>query len=107
MKPTPAYLALDGQCLPQGHLSSGLIRHAALRGIGGFAEDMSSGEDLDFHNRLIEAEIKIELVDIDGLIYRRHGTNITNDPRMIESGVLLMLRRKLERARSRGNAGRQ
>jgi glycosyltransferase involved in cell wall biosynthesis len=89
----------------QGHhapwlIGSGLFRRRLLERIGGFAEDMQQGEDLDFHQRLVEAEMRVRLCEIPGLVRRHHDTNTTNDQTMAEPWRLDVLRRKLARAKA-------
>ena len=95
------YDAADGKFIPKGVLGTGLFRLGLVRRVGGFAEDMQHAEDVDFYNRLDEAGMRVELIDVDALIYRRHGTNATNDQSSVKRGFLKMLRRKLARARAR------
>jgi hypothetical protein len=62
---------------------------------------MLHGEDIDFVNKLKERGIEFELMDVDGLIYRRHATNITNDRKALHQGLVEAIRRKLARARTK------
>jgi glycosyltransferase involved in cell wall biosynthesis len=97
--PSAAYLAADGKFPQAGSVCCGLYRRRILDRIGGFAEDMRFGEDADYNMRLIEAGIRIELCEIDSLVYRRHGSNMTNDKKALRDGFFDMVRRKLARAR--------
>jgi glycosyltransferase involved in cell wall biosynthesis len=94
------YEAADGQFVPHG-LWSGLFRHRVLKQIDGFAEDMTAAEDIDYLNRLNEAGMRSQLIDVESLIYRRHAANATNDAATVQRGLAEMLRRKLARARAR------
>jgi hypothetical protein len=62
---------------------------------------MLQGEDIDFVNKLKEHGMQHELMDVDGLIYRRHATNITNDRKALQQGLVEAIRRKLARARTK------
>ena len=89
----------------QGHhapwlVGSGLFRRRLLERIGGFAEDMQQGEDLDFHQRLVEAGMRVGLCEVPGLVRRHHDTNTTNDRTLAEPWRLDVLRRKLARVKA-------
>jgi glycosyltransferase involved in cell wall biosynthesis len=89
----------------QGHhapwlVGSGLFRRRLPERIAGFAEDMQQGEDLDFHQRLVEAGMRARLCEVPGLIRRHHDTNTTNDLTLAEPLRLEVLRRKLARAKA-------
>ena len=89
----------------QGHhapwlVGSGLFRRRLIEGIGGFAEDMQQGEDLDFHQRLVEAGMRTRLCEVPGLVRRHHDANTTNDLTLAEPWRLDVLRRKLARAKA-------
>jgi glycosyltransferase involved in cell wall biosynthesis len=87
-------------------IGSGLYRRALLDRIGGFAEDMHIGEDVDFYLRLKEAGARLQLCEVPGLIRRHHDTNVTNDLDRAEPSRLNVLRRKLARARTSTDAKR-
>jgi glycosyltransferase involved in cell wall biosynthesis len=94
----------SGQARVEGHhawwlVGSGLYRRRLIERIGGFAEDMPAGEDVDFHLRLREAGLRWQLCDSIGLIRRLHGANATNDPAVAVPARLQVLRRSLSRAR--------
>jgi glycosyltransferase involved in cell wall biosynthesis len=95
------YERFEGQHLKDANMGAGLFRHSIIRRAGEFAEDMLLGEDIDFVNKLKERGIQFELMDIDGLIYRRHTTNITNDRKALQQGLVEAIRRKLARARTK------
>jgi glycosyltransferase involved in cell wall biosynthesis len=93
--PTKA-LEMDGRHI--GWLvGSGLYRRDLVFGVGGFCEQMPLGEDVDFSQRLLEAGLVPFLCEIDGLVYRRHETNITNDSDAVRAAQFDVLRRKLAR----------
>ncbi len=64
---------------------------------------MKFAEDSDFFMRLTERNYRVALCDVDALIYRRHGSNATNDRTGAENGALQLMRRR--RARSRQETG--
>ncbi|HEX4271210.1 MAG TPA: glycosyltransferase family A protein [Rhizomicrobium sp.] len=82
-------------------VGSGLFRRTITRDVGGFCEDMPVGEDGDFHLRLCEAGLEPLLCEAEGLVYRRHETNITNDSEAVRRGLADLFRRKLARQASR------
>jgi glycosyltransferase involved in cell wall biosynthesis len=86
----------DGKhiCLQIG---SGLYRRTALDRVVGFDESLKTGEDVDYFVRLSEAGMTTLDCDVDGLVYRRHRDNLTNDPRVMKQGLLPMIRRRLAR----------
>jgi glycosyltransferase involved in cell wall biosynthesis len=95
------YTRLDGRHMKDGTMGACLFRSSIIRRAGEFPEDMIHAEDIDFINKLKECEMQIELMDIDGLIYRRHATNITNDRIAVRQAFFEALRRKTARARTR------
>jgi glycosyltransferase involved in cell wall biosynthesis len=96
-------LALDGRHVPGPNLGAALFRSCILRRIGGFDESLRFGEDVDYFERLREAGMHFSLCDIDGLIYRRHTTNCTNDQLAVLNSAFDVMRRKIARSgRSKG-----
>jgi glycosyltransferase involved in cell wall biosynthesis len=95
------YAVADGRFAAAACLPTGLFRHGLATSVGGFAEDMETGEDIDFFNRLQESGMVLDLIDRESLIYRRHASNTTNDRALVRRGFMEMLRRKLGRARVR------
>ena len=93
-------LDLNGRHVPGPNLGTGLFRSHFLRLIGGFDESLRFGEDVDYFFRLQERGMQIALCDIDGLIYRRHATNCTDDQRAVQNSVFDVIHRKMARARS-------
>ena len=100
------YEALDGRHLMDANMGACLFRHSIIRRAGDFAEDMLLAEDVDFVNKLKECGMQSESMDIDGLIYRRHATNVTNDKKAAQQSLLEAVRRKLARARARPASAR-
>jgi glycosyltransferase involved in cell wall biosynthesis len=87
-------------------VGSGLYRRHLLERIGGFAEDLTEGEDVDLHLRLLEAGMRIGLCVATSLIRRHHDANTIDDPAEAESQRLDILRRKLARKKA-STAARQ
>jgi glycosyltransferase involved in cell wall biosynthesis len=102
--PWPWILNLDGRHAPGPNLGTGLFRHSVLREVGGFDTSLRFGEDIDYFLRLREMGMKIALCEVDGLIYRRHAMNCTNDLQAVQQSVFDVIKRKMARAgRVRGN----
>jgi len=91
-------LDLDGRHVPGPNLGTGLFRGRLLRRIGGFDETLRFGEDLDYFLRLREMGMKISLCDVDGLIYRRHATNCTDNQLAVRKSVFDVMKRSMARA---------
>jgi glycosyltransferase involved in cell wall biosynthesis len=85
-------------------ICSGLYRRSLLERVGGFADDMKIGEDVDLYLRLVEVGMRFHLCEVPGLIRRHHDANATNDLAGLEPARLAILRRKLARARASANA---
>lgn len=92
-------LDLDGRHVPGPNLGTGLFRSRLLRRIDGFDESLRFGEDLDYFLRLREAGMRIALCDVDGLVYRRHATNCTDDQKAVRNSVFDVMSRRIARAR--------
>jgi glycosyltransferase involved in cell wall biosynthesis len=90
----------DGRHVPGPNLGTALFRRNVLSKISGFDETLHFGEDLDYFDRLREAGMRFALCDIDGLIYRRHATNCTNDQRAAQQSVFDVIKRKRARTKS-------
>ena len=100
-EPDPVYQPLDGVISDKVLLGPFLFRAAAIRALGRFDEAMRMGEDTDFLFRLRDTGAALVTWDGDGLIYRRHATNMTRDNRAVSSAVLQNLARHLARRRGR------
>jgi glycosyltransferase involved in cell wall biosynthesis len=88
---------LDASHDPNANLGTGLFRSNVLRRMGGFDETLRLGEDIYYFERLREAEIRFNVCDVDGLIYRRHMTNCTNDPPAVQDSFFDVITRKMAR----------
>jgi glycosyltransferase involved in cell wall biosynthesis len=94
-------LDLDGRHVPGPNLGTGLFRNRVLRRIGGFDESLRFGEDMDYFLRLQEIGMQIALCDVDGLIYRRHATNCTDDQLAVQNSVFDVIKRRMARVARR------
>ena len=86
--------------LPAISLCSSLFRRRLVDQLGGFAETLRFGEDIDFLLRLTELNCRVARVDSDTLIYRRHNANTTLDDVGVEDGFMQVLRQRRLRMRS-------
>lgn len=59
-------------------LWSCLYRRQLIERVGFFNERLRFGEDVEYYWRLVRAGMRPVFCDVDGLIYRRHGSNATN-----------------------------
>jgi glycosyltransferase involved in cell wall biosynthesis len=92
---------LDNDNLIPLFIWTGLYRKTFLDRVGGFAEDVSLGEDTDFSLRLMEAGMRWRICDVDAISYRRHGRNVSNDHANLRAAQFNVLARKIARARAR------
>lgn len=83
-------------------LGAALFRRSLLERFGGLAEDMRYGEDVDLFLRMVEEEVPHFIEDEVAVFYRRHDTNVTNDPARTKSGMIDAIRRSLLRRRQSG-----
>jgi glycosyltransferase involved in cell wall biosynthesis len=93
-------LDLHGRHVPGPSVGTALFRSRILRRIDGFDESLQFGEDMDYFLRLREMGMQISLCDVDGLIYRRHATNCTDNQLAVRKSVFDVMRRSIARARS-------
>jgi glycosyltransferase involved in cell wall biosynthesis len=91
---------MDNRHIPGPNLGTGLFRRTVLTKIAGFDESLRFGEDVDYFFRLQETGMRIAHCDVDGLIYRRHATNCTNDQLAVQNSVFDVIQRKMARARN-------
>ena len=89
-------LDLDGRHVLGPNLGTALFRSRFLRRIGGFDESLRFGEDVDYFLRLQEAGMHISLCDTDGLIYRRHASNCTDDQLAVNNSIFDVIKRRGE-----------
>jgi glycosyltransferase involved in cell wall biosynthesis len=94
-------LDMDGRHVPGINLGTALFRGSELRKVDGFDECLSFGEDFDYFDRLRDSGVRVGLCDVDGLIYRRHATNCTNNQRAVQNSIFDVIRRKRSRVHDR------
>lgn len=85
-------------------LSCALFRRSLLEQIGGVAEDMHYGEDVDLYLRMLEGGAVTVKDDGVGVHYRRHSDNVTNNVARTRAGFMDAIRRSLARRRIGGGA---
>ena len=98
--PSPSLMAANGLFPQCGLVTCGLYRRRILDRLDGFTERLNRVEDVDYNLRLMEVGMRTELCEIDALIYRRHGENLTNDRAAVRDEFFKMLRHKLARRMS-------
>ena len=86
---------LDAQHM-ESNICSALYRTECVRGSGGFSEAMLLGEDTDLQLRLMRLGLNPMRCDGDSLIYRRHGSNATNDIAAVNRALIAVARRVSE-----------
>jgi glycosyltransferase involved in cell wall biosynthesis len=99
---TPGAEPLWREVLPAHVPGAMLMRRAALDRVGGFSNEMSIGDTIDFYIRAREQALS-ELVLPDVVLYRRiHGQNLSVRQRDAKGDVLLrILKSSLDRKRGR------
>lgn len=83
---------LDGNHAPGANLGHALYRRNTLRRLAGFDENLRVSEDIDYFYRLRQTGIEIAVCDVDGLIYRRHAENVTNDQAAMKGFIFDLIR---------------
>jgi glycosyltransferase involved in cell wall biosynthesis len=91
----PFLLQLDGHHAPGSNLGNALYRSSVLRRIEGFDESLRFGEDLDYFNRLLKIGIRFTVCDVDGMVYRRHMANVTNDQQAMTNMHFNLIKRHM------------
>jgi glycosyltransferase involved in cell wall biosynthesis len=80
-----------------------LYKKSVIDMVGLMDEEMRQGEDLDWHIRFMEAGAKEKRLTDATLLYRRHDSNLTNDPEVVKMGQMSAFRKKLARARNKNS----
>lgn len=86
------------------HLGSGLYRRRVFDRIGNFAEDLRYCEDVDLFFRVREAGLKMRILRPVTLLYRLHGSNMTNQREKADRYLPVAFQRSLQRRRRAGAA---
>ena len=87
-------LPQDGHHAPGANLGNALYRSVMLRKIEGFDESLHYGEDFDYFFRLQQAGLRYATCDVDGMIYRRHADNASNNQAAMNSMIFNLIRRR-------------
>ncbi len=83
-------------------LGASLFRKSVFGRVGLFDEAMRSGEDIDWFLRAREAAIHIMIHKNNVQFYRSHGRNISNDQKLVNSSLLKLHKKSLDRRRKTG-----
>jgi len=85
-------------------LAASLFDRATFEASGPFDEEMAAAEDVDMYLRLLERQVPYVVEPELTCLYRRHGTNMTNDVHLIRRAIADALRRSLARRRKSGGS---
>jgi glycosyltransferase involved in cell wall biosynthesis len=98
---------LETACRPS-YVGSGalVIKRSVFERIGGFDEDMTVGEDLDFFLRAGLESSFVRVVSPVMLAYRRHMTNVSTSPRALYLGAVQLLQKESQGRYPGGRARR-
>jgi len=83
------------------HLGAALIRRSIFESVA-FDETVSHAEDWDWFMRVRERGLLVVVHPAVMLLYRRHGDNMSNNEAETRAALVRMIRRSVERRRSRG-----
>jgi len=83
-------------------LGSTLIRKSVFDQIGGFDTELKLAEDSDWFFRVMEAGIKVYVMNETVQLYRQHEHNITKDKTNCNSFMLKAFKKSLDRRRIAG-----
>jgi hypothetical protein len=93
------YLGSPGESFPY-YIGCGVSRRDVFRRVGLFDETLRFGEDLDWYNRVKEANVRIEMLNQVSLLVRRHGGNMTYGKSFMEMNTLRVFKKALDRRRA-------
>lgn len=79
-----------------------MIMRAAAIATGDFDEELRQAEDLDWLQRATENGVGVVTINRALMDRRIHHTNLTQDAAAGRSAMFLMLKKQIERNRSRG-----
>jgi len=83
-------------------LGASLFRKSVFKKVDSFDADMRSGEDIDWFLRAREAFVHIIIHKDVVQFYRIHGRNISNDQKLVNSSLLKLHKKSLDRRRKTG-----
>lgn len=93
------YGVLDGIHAPLIGLWNYVFKREILERCGVQNEEMLAGEDVDYILRLRAAGLNCAVYDGTAIVYRRHGANITRDPKTIERANMRIIASHVRRKR--------
>jgi len=88
------------------NLGCGLFKKRAFDRVGGFDESLKHTDDWDWYMRAKEQGLVMMTHDDVVQVCRRHDKNMTNDSQQSQHYYLRMLKKSLDRRRSKGDGNR-
>lgn len=85
------------------HLGAALIRRSIFERVDAFDETLPRAEDWDWFMRIREQGLVAVVHPEVMLLYRRHGSNMSNDVPETMTSLVRMIHRSIGRRRSRGD----
>ncbi|BBK34674.1 glycosyl transferase family 2 [Stella humosa] len=85
------------------HLGAALFRRSLWDRMGGFAEELRYGEDVDWYFRVLESEPALHVLRRLVLLYRMHDGNMTRDRVTLRQAFVTCISRSLARRKRRSN----
>jgi len=92
----------EDRTLTHVHLGSGVYRKSVFDRIGLFEESLRYSEDVDWFMRAREEDVSMVILGNVTLLYQLHAGNMTREMTAERSNLGIVMRRSLERRRSRG-----
>jgi hypothetical protein len=83
------------------YIGAALYRRSAFESVGLFDTDLDFSEDSDWYTRASESGLGIMRLQQVTLLVRRHDKNMTREKSLVELGALRVLKKALDRKRSR------
>jgi len=90
---------IDGQHAQSWAIWSYMFERSLVQDVGLFVEELQMGEDIDFILRARRAGMRCAVCDSPVTIYRRHGTNVSNDHAEVRRSFMRTLARNAARVR--------
>lgn len=85
-------------------IGAALYRRSVFTKVGLFDTALLYGEDTDWFSRAKDLNVNIKRLQEVTMVVRRHGNNMTCGKNAIELNVLRVFKKRLDRARARGQA---
>jgi len=92
----------EDRILTHVHLGSGVYRKSVFERVGLFEESLRFSEDVDWFMRAREEDISMVILGNVTLLYQLHAGNMTRDMTSKSWNMGIVIKRSLERRRSRG-----